>query len=332
MLMRKHSGTSSGLICGIGDDCAVIRKDSELSWLVTMDTLIESVHFDLAWHPPYKIGRKAIAVNVSDIAAMGGTPLFVFLSLGLPAGYDPLLLKGISDGIADACAAFGCILAGGDTVRSPNGIVITITAIGEARTADIVYRHGARTGDAVWVSGFLGNAAGGLELCRNRLHEHPAFTDLVAAHLDPQPRLQLGARLAEKHLVHAMMDLSDGLATDLAHLCQQSSKGAVINMEKLPLSAALVQASEQLHLDPYLLMVSGGEDFELVFTAASDQTEGIETLAAETGLKVTRIGWIDSGEGVRALQGVAGQENQVEVDISFKGFDHFADAVSDEEQ
>jgi thiamine-monophosphate kinase len=166
-LHRQNGEGRPDLLCGIGDDCAVIEKNAQRSYLVTMDTLVESVHFDLRWHPPEKLGRKAVAVNVSDIAAMGGEPVFVFLSLGLPQGFDPSWMNSFSEGIAGACREYDCILAGGDTVRSPKGVQITITVIGEVAADQVVYRRGALTGDMIWVSGILGMAAAGLEVCRS---------------------------------------------------------------------------------------------------------------------------------------------------------------------
>lgn len=315
------------LICGIGDDCAVIRKDGRQSWLVTMDTLVESVHFDLGWHPPSLLGRKSVAVNVSDIAAMGGVPLYVFLSLGLPAEYRQEWLEEFSRGIVDACATYGAVLAGGDTVRTRVGIQITLTVIGVAPTDKIVFRDGAQPGDDVWVSGHLGSAAAGLELCRSGRSNEAEYRDLVDAHLNPQPRVRLGMQLAEKHLVHSMMDLSDGLATDLAHLCRRSGLGALIDPDNLPYSPGLAAAAELIQQEPTALMVSGGEDYELIFTTDPAQTGAIELLADELDILVTRVGMIDEKKGVRVVE-TDSEGNPAEVDISFRGYDHFGESVS----
>ncbi|HHO47409.1 MAG TPA: thiamine-phosphate kinase [Desulfobacteraceae bacterium] len=322
LLGSMTAAAAPDLLQGIGDDCAVIRKNSRQSWLVTMDTLVESVHFDRNWHPPDKLGRKAVSVNVSDIAAMGGTPLFLFLSLGMPPGFDARWLTSFSRGLADACREYGCILAGGDTVRSPAGMVVTVAVIGETPTRQVVLRSGAKAGDSIWVSGHPGRAAAGLELCRLGRTDDPSFAGLVEAHLNPQPRLELGRRLAENRLIHAMMDLSDGLATDLAHICARSKVGAVVDpagMRRDPLLAA----AGLLDKDPDQWILSGGEDFELVFTAACQHSAAIVDLAARLEVPVARIGRIDDKQGVRAMRTLPGRNHSVEVDISFSGYDHF---------
>lgn len=328
LLTRRHRRDATDLVCGVGDDCAVIKKNGSSSWVVTMDTLIESVHFDLRWHDPYNLGRKSVSVNVSDIGAMGADPSFLLLSLGLPAEYDNRLLEGISQGMADACSEYDCLLVGGDTVRSPSGLVITITAIGEVCSDDIVFRKGAKNNDSIWVSGLLGSAAAGLYLCSMGKKEEIVYREFVEAHLNPHPRLQLGIELARKHLVHSMMDLSDGLATDLAHLCRQSSTGAVIDPEILPCSSSLSQVAETLDMHPDRLMMSGGEDYELLFTASGDLEDAIKALAQDMGIRITRIGRIDTGQGVRMLCRSPGKSELTEQDISYQGFDHFTSSSS----
>ena len=318
------------LLQGIGDDCAVIRKNRHQSWLVTMDTLVESVHFDRSWHPPDKLGRKVISVNVSDIAAMGGTPVFVFLSLALPKGFEVRWLTQFSRGLADACREYRCILAGGDTVRSSSGVLVTVAVMGEMQTNRVVLRNGARIGDSVWVSGSPGRAAAGLELCRNGRQDDAAFAELVEAHLNPQPRLQLGGWLARNRLVRAMMDLSDGLATDLAHICTQSEVGAVIDPAGLLADQLLAAAAKVLRKDPGQWMLTGGEDYELVFTAAEQKSAAIIKLAAKLRVPVARIGRIDDKQGVRTLQFPSGSHHPVEVDITFSGYDHFSDQEENE--
>ena len=188
-LLHKTAGDKpENLVRGIGDDCAVIEKSPDTYWLVTMDTLVETVHFDTHWHPPEKLGRKAVAVNVSDIAAMGGKPQFVFLSLALPDGFDENWLHEFSLGIARSCREYECILSGGDTVKSAGGIGITITVIGEVESAQVLYRNNAKPGDEIWISGFLGQAAAGLELCRSGQKDtiQPFLEPLVEAHLNPK--------------------------------------------------------------------------------------------------------------------------------------------------
>lgn len=323
LIAALNADDAPDLLQGIGDDCAVIRKDRHHSWLVTMDTLVEAVHFDRNWHPPDKLGRKAISVNVSDIAAMGGSPVFVFLSLGLPGEFDVRWLRRFSQGLAEACREYGCLLAGGDTVRSPSGMLITVTVLGEMRTSRVVLREGARIGDVVWVSGYPGRAAAGLELCRTGRGNVAGYAELIEAHLNPRPRLQLGRMLAEDSLVHAMMDLSDGLATDLAHICTRSGVGAAIDPAGLWADRPLAAVARLLDRDPLQWALTGGEDYELVFTAARRKSPAIARLAARLGTPAAPIGRIDDKQGVRIRRGGEDGSPGVEIDIAFSGYDHF---------
>ena len=317
-IRQLAGGGAAGLLLGIGDDCAVIEKNSETAWLLTMDTLIESVHFRRDWHPPELLGRKTVAVNVSDIAAMGGRPLFALLSLGLPADFSQDWVKQFSQGLAEACREYGCLLIGGDTVCSPERISLTLTVIGEMRKERVLYRHGAQPGDTVFVSGPLGWSAAGLAL----LQAGKTLTDekwrrLLLAHLNPQPRIALGQFLAASGLVHAMMDMSDGLATDLAQLCKASRVGAVLEAALLPGNEELFAAAEFLQEDALRWMISGGEDYELLFTAASTDNERLRQQAAAQGWLLYPVGTIKAGLDVVLRRG--GTEEQV----AFQGFDHF---------
>ncbi|MBU4118883.1 MAG: thiamine-phosphate kinase, partial [Proteobacteria bacterium] len=237
--IRQAAGNSDDLVVGIGDDCAVYRTASDRVSLVTTDTMVEGVHFDLAWHPPAELGRKAAAVNISDIAAMGGLPRFALLSLAVNPATGSQWLDAFMAGFQAVLAEHDVVLIGGDTVQSGHESVFSITMIDEMVEGELVTRKGARVGDVVLVSGFLGEAAAGLALCRLALGQDIAWQSLVGAHLDPVPQVALGRVLAASGWVHAMQDLSDGLATDLAHICAESGVGAVVAAEKIPLSPAL---------------------------------------------------------------------------------------------
>lgn len=317
--IRQLMGAEAeGLLLGIGDDCAVIEKDRETVWLLTMDTLIESVHFNCVWHPPELLGRKAVAVNVSDIAAMGGRPLFALLSLGLPADFSSEWAKQLGKGIAEACRQHGCLLIGGDTVCSPDKVMLTLTVIGEMKKEQVLCRHGAKPGDTIWVSGPLGWSAAGLDLLQaGKTQTDPEWRQFILAHLDPQPRVELGRFLAGTGLVHAMMDMSDGLATDLSHICKRSGVSARVEGDLLPAGAALVAAGKFLDQDPLRWMVSGGEDYELLFTTASADGEQLRQMTAAQGCMIHPVGMIKEGKGVALLRG------GIEEAISFQGFDHF---------
>lgn len=332
----EGEGEGEGLVQGIGDDCAVVAKDRQNVWLLTMDTLIESIHFDCSWHPPYLLGRKAVSVNVSDIAAMGGQPVFALLSLGLPADFAPEWATALSRGINDACRQYGCLLIGGDTVCSPEKVCLTLTLIGETEKDRVLYRHGACPGDIIWVSGLLGYAAAGLDCFRSgkivgkNIGMPPAYPSELApcikAHLDPDARVGLAGALARTGCIHAMMDLSDGLATDLSHLCQQSRVGARIAAEKLPGCAGLAFAASLLdkkRKDGMIVdwMIAGGEDYELLFTADPKDSHAILAAAAGQGIRVSPVGIIRAGQGVTLQRKTA--EGDEEEPVSFQGFDHF---------
>ncbi|MDH3348470.1 MAG: thiamine-phosphate kinase [Desulfobulbaceae bacterium] len=315
-----------GVLCGIGDDCAVIEKTGDTAWLLTMDTLIEGSHFKVSHHPPFELGKKSVSVNVSDIAAMGGEPRFVLLSVGLPSDIAQSWSSRFIEGVIESCKEYGCLLIGGDTVRSELGISLTLTLIGEVKTTDVVYREGAVAGDHIWVSGPLGLSAAGLELCMRGLENElgEGVDSVLSAHLDPQARFILGPALANRRLVSAMMDISDGLATDLAHLCKRSSVGAVVEEKSLYRHPSLIHITDRLHLDPVRLMLSGGEDYELLFTALPKYKESILQLAKKYGLCVQHVGVIVEGSGVCLHTESFDGEGPGQLDISYQGFDHFA--------
>jgi thiamine-monophosphate kinase len=307
------------LIKGIGDDCAVLRKDSKSCFLVTTDTLVAGVHFDLAWHPPLLLGRKSAAVNLSDIAAMGGQPRFALLNLAFP-GSAPVWLDDFLAGFHEMLQEYGTHLVGGDTVKSSNDISITVTIIGEAPEDLICYRSGAVNGDLVFVSGSLGDAAAGLALCRSGFSEEnpEQWQQLCRAHLDPEPQVLLGRVLAESGLVHAMMDISDGLATDLAHICTESRVGAEIFKENLPISGQLQAAAGKLGNPVLDWVLKGGEDYQLLFTVSPDNEQELRQLVAkQTGREISVIGRIIEGQGVFLLNGLEREE------VSYQGYDHF---------
>lgn len=312
-----QQGTAApDLLKGIGDDCAVIKKTAELVQLWSTDTLVEGVHFDCSWHPPYLLGRKAVSANVSDIGAMGGKPRFALLSLGLSPACEEEWVDGFMAGFFSALGEHDMVLVGGDTIYSGERIMVSVTVCGEMDAKKVCYRSAARVGEQVWVSGFLGDAACGLELCRQGHQEHPEHASLVAAHLDPQPQPLLGQILADSGVAHAMMDLSDGLATDLAHICKASGVGAEIDGGLVPLSAALKKASALLSMSPLQLALSGGEDYQLVFTTDVGQDNKVQHIAQGVGCHVHCLGHIVAGEGVVLCQGDRRHH------IGFQGYEH----------
>jgi thiamine-monophosphate kinase len=314
----------SPVIKGIGDDCAVLRKDDKSCFLVTTDTLVEGVHFDLGWHPPFLLGRKTGAVNISDIAAMGGQPRFALLSMAFP-GSAPAWLDNFLAGFYAILQQYGTLLVGGDTVKSSNDLSISVTIIGEAAEDSICYRSGAVKGDLVFVSGFLGDAAAGLALCQSGLSNQGLgqWQQLFKAHLDPEPHVQLGKMLAESGLVHAMIDISDGLATDLAHICAESGTGAEIFKKDLPVSEQLTAAAGKLEKPVLDWVLKGGEDYQLLFTVSADHEEDLYNLVIEKNKPgIFCIGKIIEDPGVFLLDSLNREE------VSFQGYDHFTAAKS----
>ena len=316
--IRLAAGNSGDLVLGIGDDCAAYKTVPGRVSLVTTDTMVEGVHFDLSWHPPTALGRKAASVNISDIAAMGGTPRFALLSLALTSDLGSQWLAEFMAGFLSVLSEQNVVLIGGDTVQSGQESMFSVTVLGEMAEAELITRKGARAGDVVLVSGCLGEAAAGLALCRLGKNQDPGWQPLVNAHLDPVPQVPLGRVLAASGMVHAMQDLSDGLATDLAHICAESGVGAVVAAEGIPLSPLLRQAAEACRHSPFDWALAGGEDYQLLFTAAEQQVAALCALVkAKTGRALFAVGRIVEGQGVFFEE--AGRRRE----ISYRGYEHF---------
>lgn len=306
--------TDSLLFAGIGDDCALFGNSAANPWMITTDMLVEDVHFNLKWHDPYRLGRKAIAANISDIAAMGGEPKFILQTLCLPSLIEPVWLEQFLHGVSDICNEYGCTVIGGDTV-SGKQLSISVTVLGTSGKVRPIKRSGARVGDLVYVSGCLGSAALGLELFRsNPLPDK--LTVFHLAHLDPVPQVQLGRKLAERMLVSAMQDLSDGIATDLAHICHESGVGAILDENLLPSEEDFGNYCDLLRLDPTGIQLQGGEEYQLLFTVPPENASSLNALQKE-GFDFYEVGRIQQGQGVCLL----GREG-VEKDISYQGYEH----------
>jgi thiamine-monophosphate kinase len=320
---QAASTCDSSVIMGIGDDCAVLQLNQDKELLVTTDTLIEAIHFDLAYFDSFSLGRKAAAVNLSDIAAMGGTPRWAFLNLAVRPGLSKDFLSTFLTGLFAELRPLGVQLVGGDTVSSLKELSITLTLLGEANRHCHLTRREARPGDLIYCSGTLGDAACGLywlqaqKMQKKRLNMpqnlHFAAKKAIKRHLTPIPRLALGKALAEDRLASACIDSSDGLATDLAHICSQSGVMAQLDAKAIPISRASRLLCRALRLSPLKTALTGGEDFELIWTTPP-QKEGQmrRTAAAILGHTPYKIGRILQGKGVW----IAGK------DISYHGFEH----------
>jgi thiamine-monophosphate kinase len=301
---------------GLLDDAALVDCRSGRRLVVTADAIVEGVHY-LPDDPPDLVARKLLRVNISDLAAMGARPLHYLLTTALPPAFGAEWLAAFVRGLEEDQHRFGIDLLGGDSVATPGPASLSLTAIGEVAAGMEVRRSGAQPGDLVWVSGTIGDSFLGLGARGGAYPELPSEhrAALIARFQIPDPRVELGQRLAG--IAHAMIDVSDGLLADLGHICQTSHVAAVVELERLPLSPAarLVVAAE-----PGIRsrLATGGDDYELLFSAPSDAAESIAALSAQLGVPITMIGSIEAGAGVRPVDG-AGQTITVEA----TGYRHF---------
>jgi thiamine-monophosphate kinase len=304
------------LIRGIGDDVAVIDSGDKVL-LITTDILIEDIHFKRSWIDPYRLGRKALIVNLSDIAAMGGTPKYFLISLGLPKNLSLSFLTSFYRGLKEGTKRFQVALIGGDTSLSQK-IVINICLLGEGEKGDLLFRNGARVGDDLFVSGTLGDAALGLKILQKKeMKGRPK--GLIEKHLTPFPRIKLGQTIAGHHWATSMIDVSDGLLIDTSHLLEESKVGARIWEDRIPLSRLYRKWVHSFSGDPYQIALSGGEDYELLFTAPSEMRKRVSHLALSAKIPITRIGEILSQkEGFYIIR-----ENGKQSIPSHLGFEHF---------
>lgn len=314
LIARYFSRPAPGGMLGVGDDCALLSTTPGWHLAVSTDMLVEGQHFfpDV---DPRLLGHKSLAVNLSDLAAMGARPLACTLAIALPR-IDHDWLRGFSDGFHALATESRCPLLGGDTTRSPTGVVISVTVLGEVRRHQALRRDCARVGDDVWVSGMLGAADVALRLMQGRLPADPARLQAARPFLErPVPRLKLGRYL--NGVAHAAIDISDGLLQDLGHILDASQCAAELWLDALPADPALDGLDEAVRRDAIL---AGGDVYELCFTAPPRRREQIQTLSRQLNLPIARVGVIQRGSGLRVLDSFG----QV-LPAGHQGFDHFAD-------
>jgi thiamine-monophosphate kinase len=314
------AGRAQGVRVGIGDDCAVLEPEPGQALLVTTDLLLEDVHFRRRWAGPADIGWKALAVNLSDIAAMGGRPRWALVALACPERTPAGEVTAFYEGALALARAHDVAIVGGDTSASPAGWLINVTLLGQAAAPRL--RSTARPGDVVAVTGSLGGSAAGLAtLERGR---PPAGLDaadvarVTAAHLRPRPRVREGQWLAAAGGVTAMMDLSDGLGTDLPRLLEESRAGAGIDLDRLPVEAATRAVAAALGVEVVAWATGGGEDYELLLTCEREAFGRLREGLAQGGTALTAIGEI-TPEARRVRWSSGGREVTVA-----RGFEHFA--------
>ncbi len=291
LIERFFSRPARRAVLGGGDDCALLAAAQGMDLAVSTDMLVEGRHF-LSTVAPDRLGHKALAVNLSDLAACGARPVAFTMALALPVANDSFL-DAFSRGLYAIADRYDCELIGGDTTRGP--LTISITVFGEVPVGTALLRSGARAGDDLYVSGVLGDARLALEAFRGNVDLHgDAFARVRRAMEEPQPRVELG--IALRGVASSAIDVSDGLAGDLGHVLRRSGVAAVVEVDALPLSADLA-AQEQAWRHECLL--AGGDDYELVFTAPADRRVAVMAAAQASGTRVTRIGRIEAGSGLR---------------------------------
>jgi thiamine-monophosphate kinase len=305
--IRKTAGPGAGVAVGIGDDCAVLNIPKGEQVLVTTDFSLEGVHFRSEWHTPEIVGHRCLTRGLSDIAAMGGEPVAAFLSLALPAKLHPAWIQRFMRGLLRLARQYKVTLAGGDTAESPSGILADIVVVGCVPKGRAVLRSGAHPGDRIYVTGDLGNSAAALtELFAGSRIRPADFT----RHFNPQPRVAVGKVLREKNLASAMIDVSDGLSTDLTHICQESGVGAQILAPAIPRSCV---GRKRMPVS-LLQALHGGDDYELLFTAP----QGKHVPNQIAGVNITLI-----GHATRDQRIVLIQENGRRRPLRPQGWEHF---------
>jgi thiamine-monophosphate kinase len=301
---------------GLKDDAALVDCPPGRRLVVTVDAIVEGVHY-LPDDPPDLVAKKLLRVNLSDLAAKGARPLHYLLAMALPARLGDDWVARFAAGLGEDQRYYGVDLLGGDSVATPGPAVLSLTALGDVTAGMEIRRSGARPGDRVWVSGTIGDAWLGLHALRGGYSDLPAAErEFLAARFRlPEPRVALGPCLAG--LAHAMCDVSDGLVADLGHICEASGVGATVSLAAVPLSIAAKTILAEGWAAPEAL-VTGGDDYELLFAAPPEATPAIERLAAELAVPIAAIGTIEEGAGVRLVDA-----DGREVPVAAAGWTHF---------
>ncbi len=323
LISRISAGVNDGVgvITGIGDDASVTSLLPGMQLLSSTDMLLEDVHFRCSWHDPFQLGKKSLAVSISDIAAMGGIPRWALLSLALPPDTPLDFLDEFMHGFLSMASEYEVTLIGGDTCSSKTGIAISVTIMGEQYPEKIVRRSTAIPDDDIWVTGTLGDAALGLMLIEEKIYYSVCSElekKLISRLLNPVPRVFASLSLAENGLATAMIDISDGILADFGHIARLSSVGGCIYLDALPISTEFASNMPATVRDPYHLALVGGEDYELCFTAKQCNRGKIEECMKKSGIEATRIGIVTSSTAVTVLD----RDGTLYIP-NCKGFNHF---------
>jgi thiamine-monophosphate kinase len=314
LIKRRVFSKDKSVLVNIGDDAAVIEPSKDKLLIFTTDTLMEKVHFDLRYFSFEQIGWKAMVANLSDIAAMGGLPKFALVTIGLPVSISVENVISIYDGMNEVAKRYKCKVIGGDTFFSPKGIFISIALLGEVEKKFLVKRSGAKKGDLICVTGDLGEAQAGLEFLKRYPRKKPA---LVKKHLTPFPRINESRILVKNLKISSMIDISDGLSSELFHLTEESNLGAMIYEEKIPISPNCTKAGNLLKRSPLLWALSSGEEYELLFTIRRKDLAKLEKIKEK--VKVSVIGkMLEKREGIFLMER-SGKKRE----LKKTGFTHF---------
>lgn len=303
--IRRRARAADQVLIGIGDDAAVFQHDSATNLIACCDLMVEGVHFRREWAAPRLIGRKALAVTLSDVAAMGGAARFAMVSLALPEALPDGFIEELFEGIFELADSSDVSIIGGDTSGSVDSLFIDTSVIGECAAGRAITRSRAGTGDDIYVTGALGASALGLLLLERgfRLADltgGDARAEALMKHLAPAPQLKVGQAIGGRGLATAMIDISDGLSTDLSHILDESDCGAIIKADKVPLATCVCSfGADDSAIDPLRLALDGGEEYELLFTSPPENQNRIAEMSEEFGVPITAIGRIVAGKGLR---------------------------------
>jgi thiamine-monophosphate kinase len=307
----------TNVIRGIGDDCCVFRTSGKMALLLTTDMLVERVHFLLDSIPPYKLGRKSLAVNISDVAAMGGTPKEAVVSIGIPDKVEVVFLDTLYDGMKSMAKEHDVNLLGGDTTSSPHYLIINVALVGEVDEEEILYRSGAKVGEVIFLTGAVGSSAAGLDtLLTKRLFDGRDY--LLDAHHDPYPHVKEGRIIARTRIASSLIDVSDGVAADLGHICTQSEVGALIEEERIPTTELFREYCERVNQDFRHLCLHVGEDYVLLGTVPRPSVAELQKALTEQGCEFHPIGETVAEPGLK-LKDRNGSIEEIEA----TGWDHF---------
>ena len=316
-IKRSIVNSDNRIIKGIGDDCAVIKSSGEKAILFTTDILVEDIDFIRELTPAFKLGRKSLAVSLSDIAAMGGTPRDAVISAAIPRRIPLDYLDAIFAGIKSMAQEFDVNIVGGDTSGSPDKLVINIALTGEACEDEILYRSGAKPGDILFLTGYVGASAAGLHAIKAN-HFEQKWQGLIEQQTNPLPHITAGRLLSGLKLVHALIDVSDGLASDLNHICEESGVGGVIHEDSIPVSDSASEYIRIYSLDYRKLALFTGEDYILLGTMPSDTIAMAREALKSSGWPFFIVGEIIEGKGISLKT----NDGSIE-EIQPLGFDHF---------